>query len=55
MVLHCECRLQDNGVVCRTAGLGSTPTCSVPDDSLASLTEFHPGNYIFYGRYVFNV
>ncbi|XP_033728177.1 D-threo-3-hydroxyaspartate dehydratase-like [Pecten maximus] len=27
---------------------GSTPSCSHPDDSMSSLEEFSPGNYVFY-------
>ena len=30
-------------------GLGSTPSCSQPGTSMASIDEFHPGNYCFYG------
>ncbi|RUS80901.1 hypothetical protein EGW08_011337 [Elysia chlorotica] len=40
-------RLKDFGVTC-PFGTGSTPTCSLPIDLNKSLSEFHPGNYIFY-------
>uniref|UniRef100_A0A2C9LN28 D-serine dehydratase-like domain-containing protein n=1 Tax=Biomphalaria glabrata TaxID=6526 RepID=A0A2C9LN28_BIOGL len=29
-------------------GVGSTPTCSLPLDDNKLLSEFHPGNYVFY-------
>ncbi|KAK3083551.1 hypothetical protein FSP39_025258 [Pinctada imbricata] len=47
-IVETQRRLKEHGIECRTFGVGSTPTCSVPDGSLSSLTEFHPGNYIFY-------
>ncbi|KXJ17400.1 uncharacterized protein LOC110234072 [Exaiptasia diaphana] len=42
-------RLKEAGIECPTVGVGSTPTCSKPaEDVLQSITEFHPGNYVFY-------
>lgn len=41
-------RLEDNGIKCRCLCIGCTPSCSYPDISMKVLTEFHPGNYIFY-------
>lgn len=29
-------------------GVGSTPTCSNPPESLEGVTEMHPGNYVYY-------
>ena len=43
-------RLSDNGIKCKTVGVGSTPTASQPVDSMQRLTELHPGNYIFMGE-----
>ncbi|XP_053386323.1 D-threo-3-hydroxyaspartate dehydratase-like [Mercenaria mercenaria] len=40
-------RLSKNGVDCKVVGCGSTPSCSKPIDNLSTLTEMHPGNYIF--------
>lgn len=41
-------RLADNGIKCKSLSIGCTPSCSHPDESMNALTEFHPGNYIFY-------
>ncbi|XP_052090980.1 D-threo-3-hydroxyaspartate dehydratase-like [Mytilus californianus] len=41
-------RLTDNKIECRTLAIGNTPSCSRPHESMNVLTEFHPGNYIFY-------
>ncbi|XP_046377711.2 D-threo-3-hydroxyaspartate dehydratase-like [Haliotis rufescens] len=41
-------KLKSAGIACETVGTGSTPSCSKPADNMAALTEFHPGNYIFY-------
>ena len=43
-------RLVDAGVPCPISGTGSTPSCSQPSDTMKTLTEIHPGNYIFYGN-----
>ena len=43
-------RLDEAGVTCKTYGCGSTPSCSTPIGKMSELTEFHPGNYIFYGK-----
>ena len=43
--------LKDNGVQVNHQGIGSTPSCSQDvstNSSYASLTEIHPGNYVFY-------
>ncbi|XP_059161742.1 D-serine dehydratase-like isoform X2 [Physella acuta] len=39
--------LAEKGITC-TSGVGSTPNCSLPVQENSQLTEFHPGNYIFY-------
>lgn len=45
-----NCRLQEAGIECPVVGIGSTPSCSKPPDNLLKgITEFHPGNYVFYG------
>ncbi|VDI27517.1 palmitoyltransferase ZDHHC13/17 [Mytilus galloprovincialis] len=41
-------RFTDNNMECRTLAIGNTPSCSRPHESMNVLTEFHPGNYIFY-------
>ncbi|XP_060557981.1 D-serine dehydratase-like [Ruditapes philippinarum] len=41
-------RLAENGVECRVVGCGSTPSSSKPIEGMKTLTEMHPGNYIFY-------
>ena len=43
-------RLKAAGIECKTYGCGSTPSCSMPIDKMSCLTEFHPGNYVFYGE-----
>ena len=49
-------RLRSAGIDCPTVALGSTPSCSQPPESMKGITEFHPGNYIFYGMlYTSNV
>ena len=30
--------------------IGATPSCSKPPDDIQEINEFHPGNYVFYGR-----
>ena len=45
-------RLNTAGIDCKSYGCGSTPGCSTPIDKMSALTEFHPGNYIFYGKSV---
>ena len=42
-------RLLDIGITCPIVGIGSTPSCSQPPETLPGINEFHPGNYIFYG------
>ena len=46
----CYNRLNAAGIDCKSYGCGSTPGCSTPIDKMSELTEFHPGNYIFYGK-----
>ncbi|CAG2189656.1 unnamed protein product [Mytilus edulis] len=41
-------RFTDNNIECRTLAIGNTPSCSRPHEGMNVLTEFHPGNYIFY-------
>jgi len=41
-------RLRAIGIECQV-GTGSTPTCSLPLAENDFFSEFHPGNYIFYG------
>jgi D-serine deaminase-like pyridoxal phosphate-dependent protein len=41
-------RLGEANTPCPTVGIGSTPSCSQPVESMKSLTEIHPGNYVFY-------
>ena len=46
------CRLNELGIPCPVVAMGATPTCSKPDEKMKMVTELHPGNYIFYGRYL---
>ncbi|WAR22480.1 DTHAD-like protein [Mya arenaria] len=41
-------RLEADGIPVPRFGCGSTPSCSRPINNMGVLTEFHPGNYIFY-------
>ncbi|XP_039266768.1 D-serine dehydratase-like isoform X2 [Styela clava] len=41
-------RLKTLGIQCKHYGLGSTPTCSQPTEMMRKVTEWHPGNYVFY-------
>jgi D-serine deaminase-like pyridoxal phosphate-dependent protein len=51
-VLHLTQELQQRGINCKNVGIGSTPSCSQKVSTLmSSLTEIHPGNYIFYGNF----
>ncbi|XP_077160555.1 D-serine dehydratase-like isoform X2 [Paroedura picta] len=47
-VLEFMQKLQEEGVPCPVASIGSTPSCSHPVPEMAALHEVHPGNYIFY-------
>ncbi|OWF36468.1 uncharacterized protein LOC110441658 [Mizuhopecten yessoensis] len=47
-LLQLKVRLAEAGVTCRSLCMGSTPGCSHPDDSMAQLDAFSPGNYAFY-------
>ncbi|XP_078621834.1 D-serine dehydratase-like isoform X1 [Branchiostoma floridae x Branchiostoma japonicum] len=47
-ILAFAAKLKKEGIECPTVSIGSTPTCSQPADTMAQLTEVHPGNYIFY-------
>ncbi|KAK3749909.1 hypothetical protein QZH41_017357, partial [Actinostola sp. cb2023] len=40
--------LKAAGIECPTVGVGSTPNCSKPVKDIQGITEFHPGNYVFY-------
>lgn len=45
--------LKSEGIQCQEVGLGSTPSCSLETQpEMAKLTEMHPGNFIFYGKWV---
>ncbi|PNF15335.1 D-serine dehydratase [Cryptotermes secundus] len=47
--LHLTQELQQRGITCKNVGIGSTPSCSQEVSTrMSSLTEIHPGNYIFY-------
>lgn len=39
--------VKKRGGSCKTVGIGSTPTCRRPADTMKGLTELHPGNYAF--------
>ena len=43
-------RIRAKGIECKNVGIGSTPGCSQPPDQkyVEGITEFHPGNYVFY-------
>eukprot|EP00117_Sycon_ciliatum_P020539 scpid85058/ scgid4523/ D-serine dehydratase; D-serine deaminase len=41
-------QLSERGIACPVVGIGSTPSCSQPPETVPGITEFHPGNYIFY-------
>ncbi|XP_076804880.1 D-serine dehydratase-like [Clavelina lepadiformis] len=47
-VLELVERLKEESITCPVYGIGSTPTCSNPIPVMSKLTEWHPGNYIFY-------
>lgn len=47
-LLELKNRLTAAGIECRTYGCGSTPSCTTPIEQMTELTEFHPGNYVFY-------
>ncbi|KAL3854648.1 hypothetical protein ACJMK2_013909 [Sinanodonta woodiana] len=47
-LLDLKDRIRREGIECKTVGCGSTPSCSKPRKDMSALTEFHPGNYIFY-------
>lgn len=48
MMVALRDRLEGAGLVCPVWGVGSTPSCSHPTTGLSSLTEIHPGAYVFY-------
>jgi len=48
MMLALKTRLEAAGLSCPAWGIGSTPSCSHKTDGLSSLTEIHPGAYVFY-------
>ncbi|XP_060078117.1 D-serine dehydratase-like [Ylistrum balloti] len=41
-------RLLQHSINCGVVCMGSTPSCSHPDESMSLLEEFSPGNYVFY-------
>lgn len=41
-------KLKEAGINCPIVAIGSTPSCSKPPDDVCGITEFHPGNYVFY-------
>jgi len=43
-------RLKEAGVKFSVVAIGATPSCSKPPDDIQEINEFHPGNYVFYGR-----
>ena len=45
-------RLKEAGINCPVVTIGSTPSCSKPPEDISGVTEFHPGNYVFYGMQV---
>jgi len=43
-------KLQSIDVDVECYGIGSTPSCSHPTEDMMKLTEWHPGNYVFYDK-----
>lgn len=43
-------RIRSIDIECKNVGIGATPTCSQPAEAkfIKGITEFHPGNYVFY-------
>ncbi|XP_044183353.1 D-threo-3-hydroxyaspartate dehydratase-like isoform X3 [Acropora millepora] len=41
-------KLKEAGINCPVVTIGSTPSCSKPPEDISGVTEFHPGNYVFY-------
>ncbi|XP_071942310.1 D-serine dehydratase-like [Antedon mediterranea] len=41
-------KLEKEGIDCPVKSMGSTPSCSLPTEIMSRITEFHPGNYVFY-------
>ncbi|XP_033101790.1 D-threo-3-hydroxyaspartate dehydratase-like isoform X2 [Anneissia japonica] len=41
-------KLECEGIPCPVKTMGSTPSCSLPAQIMSKITEFHPGNYVFY-------
>ena len=48
--IYSSVRLKETGINCPVVAVGSTPSCSKPPDDICGITEFHPGNYVFYGK-----
>ena len=48
--IYFSVRLKETGINCPVVAVGSTPSCSKPPDDICGITEFHPGNYVFYGK-----
>eukprot|EP01130_Rhizamoeba_saxonica_P008701 TRINITY_DN3513_c0_g1_i1.p1 TRINITY_DN3513_c0_g1~~TRINITY_DN3513_c0_g1_i1.p1 ORF type:complete len:255 (+),score=57.06 TRINITY_DN3513_c0_g1_i1:590-1354(+) len=56
MVLSFKTYLENQNISVGTVAIGSTPTASHPATELMQqITEFHPGNYIFYDTHQANI
>lgn len=47
-VVHFSMACKAAGTAVPIVGVGSTPTCSQPPESLEGVNEMHPGNYLLY-------
>lgn len=54
-LLQLKRKLADLGVTCTSLCMGSTPGCSHPDDSMAKLDAFSPGNYALHDAMQFRI
>ena len=50
IIIFFPARLKEAGVEFSVVAIGATPSCSKPPDDIQEINEFHPGNYVFYGR-----
>ena len=50
LVIQFVVRLEAEGVTCPCVGIGSTPGCSHTPSDMTGVSEYHPGNYVFYGK-----
>lgn len=48
VLIEVKNRLLQKNIPCEVVCMGSTPSCSHPDESMSMLQEFSPGNYVFY-------